>query len=316
MVYCFAYGCTHRTGGKQTCSLFRFPTDEKERKKWVERCRRADREVNSNDRICSCHFPDGNKEQGPTIFVYSKNVGSFPEIPAPKRSKRAKVQDTVSEESPSAVEPGPLCEAAAHDHSYHLQFPESDDVSIGDHAVHIKSVQELERRIEVLESEIQTLKMQKPRMSIQDIINDTDKMLLYTSLSADVFQVLVSMLERMSPFNYYSGWTVTCFSIEDQLLMTLMKLRLNCKDLDLAVRFSTSRATVSNVINTYISVLHEILYEGVLKAVGIPSQLKCKGSMPKSFEDFSSARIAMDATEVIQDVPSDMNCQADRKSVV
>ena len=39
MVYCFAYGCSHRTGGNQTCSLFRFPTDKKERKKWVERCR-------------------------------------------------------------------------------------------------------------------------------------------------------------------------------------------------------------------------------------------------------------------------------------
>lgn len=135
-------------------------------------------------------------------------------------------------------------------------------------------------------------------------------MLLYTSFPGDVFQILVAMLQRMSPFNYYSGWTVTCFSIEDQLLITLMKLRLNCKDLDLAVRFNTSRATISNVINTYISVLHEILYEGIFKTVGIPSQLKCKGSMPKSFEDFSSARIAMDATELVQDVPSDMNCQS------
>ena len=32
--------------------------------------------------------------------------------------------------------------------------------------------------------------------------------------------------------------------------------------------------------------------------------------MPKSFDDFNSARIAIDATEIIQDVPSDMNCQA------
>lgn len=135
-------------------------------------------------------------------------------------------------------------------------------------------------------------------------------MLLYTSLPADVFNVLANMLQRMAPFNYYSGWTVTCFSLEDQLLMTLMKLNLNCKDLDLAVRFDTSRATVSNIFNTYICVLHEILYEGILQTVGIPSQLKCKGSMPKSFEDFGSARIAMDATEVFQDVPSDMNCQS------
>jgi len=103
----------------------------------------------------------------------------------------------------------------------------------------------------------------------------------------------------MSPFNYYSGWTVTCFSIEDQLLRTL---RLNCKYLNLAVRFNTSRATISNINNTDMCVLHEILYECVLQVVGILSQLKCKGSMSKSFEDFSSARVAMDATEIVQDV--------------
>lgn len=109
----------------------------------------------------------------------------------------------------------------------------------------------------------------------------------------------------MAPFHYYSGWAVTCFSIEDQLLITLMKLRLNYRDLDLSVRFA-SRATVSNIINIYVSVLHEIFFDGILKEKGIPSQIKCKGS----FEEFASARIAMDATEIIQDVPSDMNSQS------
>ncbi|KAH3821311.1 hypothetical protein DPMN_123074 [Dreissena polymorpha] len=51
-------------------------------------------------------------------------------------------------------------------------------------------------------------------------------MLLYTSFPVDVFQVLVGVLKRLAPFNYYAGWTVTCFSLEDQLLITLMKLRL------------------------------------------------------------------------------------------
>ena len=105
----------------------------------------------------------------------------------------------------------------------------------------------------------------------------------------------------------YAGWPVTCISIEDQLLMTLMKLRLKCKDLDLAVGFNTSRATVSNIINNYISVFHKILLESILPKVGIPRQLKCKGSMPKSFEDFSSARIAMDATDILKHIPCNMN---------
>lgn len=39
MVHCYAYGCSHRTGGKYTCSLFRFPMDMKKRQEWVDKCR-------------------------------------------------------------------------------------------------------------------------------------------------------------------------------------------------------------------------------------------------------------------------------------
>ncbi|KAH3694957.1 hypothetical protein DPMN_082403 [Dreissena polymorpha] len=52
-------------------------------------------------------------------------------------------------------------------------------------------------------------------------------MLLYTSFAVDVFHVLVGVLKTLAPFNYYAGWIVACFSLEDQLLITLMKLRLN-----------------------------------------------------------------------------------------
>lgn len=45
-------------------------------------------------------------------------------------------------------------------------------------------------------------------------------------------------------------------------------------------------------------------------AVGMPSQLKCKGSMPTSFEELLSTRVAIDATEVTQDIPSNMNHQS------
>lgn len=58
-----------------------------------------------------------------------------------------------------------------------------------------------------------------------------------------------------------------------------MKLRLNLCDLDLADRFSTSRATISNIVNTFICALHEIFYKGIMVRVGMPSQLKCKGAM-------------------------------------
>eukprot|EP00105_Crassostrea_gigas_P041593 XP_019925741.1 PREDICTED: uncharacterized protein LOC109619643 [Crassostrea gigas] len=87
MPLCFAFGCNHMTGSKRTCSLFRFPTNPKERNKWIQRCRRADRAYTANDRLCSCHFKDGVKENGPTIFAYSKYLGCFPDHTKPKRRR-------------------------------------------------------------------------------------------------------------------------------------------------------------------------------------------------------------------------------------
>lgn len=54
---------------------------------------------------------------------------------------------------------------------------------------------------------------------------------------------------------------------------------------------------------TFFAALHEALYEGVISQ-GMSSLLKCKRSMPKSFDCFQTARVAMDATEITQDIPS------------
>jgi len=123
----------------------------------------------------------------------------------------------------------------------------------------------------------------------------------------DVFIVLVLGLQRFE-ITYYCGWTPS-MSIGDQLLLTLMKLNMNCKDADLAVRFNISRATVSNIFNSLICALHELLYDGVLQ-VTFPSQLKCEGSMPKSFEEFGTARASIDALEMTRDMPTSLSLQA------
>lgn len=96
--------------------------------------------------------------------------------------------------------------------------------------------------------------------------------------------------------------------MENQLLLTLMKLRLNSPDLDLAYRFCISTATVANVFKTFVYALHELLIKGIMDQI-LPSSLKCQSSMPKCFEGFSQARLIMDATEFGQDVPRDLNIQ-------
>ena len=134
-------------------------------------------------------------------------------------------------------------------------------------------------------------------------------MLLYTSVPYDVFTFIITILSTFR-ITYFYDWNVTSLSIEQQLLLTLMKFKLNLRDLDLATRFCVSRPTISNVINTFIHVLHELFFEGILSR-GIPSLKKCKALMPDCFTgEFLSTRVAIDATEITMDVPQDLDKQA------
>lgn len=322
-MYCFAFGCNHRSDrhskNDTQCHLFRFPTNVKLRKKWIDLCRRADRDWNEGDRICSCHFEEGCKDKGPSIFVYSKP--KFPDVAdIRKRKKFAEIEKVPTVESTCTIgtcrgsveEPTSVLftaeSSAALDHPYFHPCPSFQCASkINECQAKIK---ELEIEIRTLEIDIERLKKSRPVMSVDAMKNNQEKMLLYTSFTYDIFKIIVATLQRFEPLNYYSGWNVTNMSLEDQVLITLMKLRLNLRDLDLADRFSTSRATISNIVNTIICALHEIFYKGIMVRVGMPSQLKCKGSMPKSFEDFGSARASIDCTEITQDVPSDFNRQS------
>lgn len=141
----------------------------------------------------------------------------------------------------------------------------------------------------------------------EQIKDDGEKILQYTTLSIGVFNILVRMLLRFD-ITYVQAWSVKCLTMHEQLLLVLMKFKLNLRDFDLAQRFGISKTTVSIIFRTLVHALHEFLIEGIMESEhGLPSALKCAQSLPSSFKDFSSARIVMDATEISQDIPSNLN---------
>ena len=89
---------------------------------------------------------------------------------------------------------------------------------------------------------------------------------------------------------YYFGWTVEQISQEDQLFLTLCKLRCNFRTIDLGLHIGVSHTTISNVLHTWISVLHEILCVGMLPGK-LPSVKKNLTSLPSCFSTFSSCRV-------------------------
>ncbi|XP_056004061.1 uncharacterized protein LOC125674560 isoform X2 [Ostrea edulis] len=140
---------------KTALQLVRFPIDAQKRKKWSERCRRADRDCNNNDRICSCHFREGKQDNGPTVFSFSKTL-SFPEVPTRKRKKKSKEagndemdeqskevgNDEMDEQSASCNDHGYL----VHDHSYHMTSDDDVEASMPIQK-QINSVEKLENEV-------------------------------------------------------------------------------------------------------------------------------------------------------------------------
>ena len=167
-------------------------------------------------------------------------------------------------------------------------------------------LQRLADLITVKELEIDALSQGFTAMNISHIKNSDKKMLKFTSFPADIFNIIHSCIEEYPDLNYYKGWTVRSISRENQLLVTLMKFKLNLQDDVLAHLFDVSAGTISNIIHTFTSVLHEIFHDGILKHVGIPSLLKCKSSMPAAFGESSNARVSVDCTEVEFDIPKSL----------
>ena len=145
--------------------------------------------------------------------------------------------------------------------------------------------------------------------SFDSIEGDSTLVQHYTGLpSADVFNVLLQLCARFE-FSYYCGWSVSSISQQDQLFLTLLKLRCNFSHKDLGVRFSVSPSTITYITITWINVLHEVLYVGLLKDK-IPSVSKNRMCLPSCFSNFSNCRIILDCTEIQCEVPNNMESQS------
>ena len=108
-------------------------------------------------------------------------------------------------------------------------------------------------------------------------------MLVYRTLSDHVEDIV------------YRHYKVELLSYEDQLFLTLMKLRRNTPDYELSKFFGVSKGTASNIFTTWINYMHQIW--SLLEIW--PSRDIVNFYMPQGFrkENFST-RVIIDGTEV------------------
>lgn len=159
---------------------------------------------------------------------------------------------------------------------------------------------------EVKQQALNIDKLTKHPFGFSCIKEDENLVKYYTGLSKEFFMLVVSLCEQAS-FKYYYNWTVVAFDLNDQVLITLMKLRLNLDYMDLANRFKTSTHSIGNIVLTFIYLLHEILYQRLMKDV--PSQEKNALCLPNCFSSYRNCRMILDCTEFTCDIPKRLDEQ-------
>ena len=117
---------------------------------------------------------------------------------------------------------------------------------------------------------------------------------------------VVGLVQRFHGSIVQAGWNVEGITLESQVFMALMKVRQNYTHLHLAQQFSCSTATVSNVVRTFIHVLHTLFFKKIMATV--PSLHKNVNSMPESFlPSARNCRIIIDCTDIKVAAPQDMD---------
>lgn len=169
----------------------------------------------------------------------------------------------------------------------------------------------LEAELQQAKSEIIDLQEKKGYLQKHYTVStlSEDVLRMETGLpTKDVFHIVVNYTIRFEQsINYFAGWRVESISFEDQIFITLMKVRQNYTNLHLAQLFNCSISTIANIVTTFIHVLHSILFTDLMTS--IPSRDKNKLSAPSSFSQFGFCRIVIDCTDIEIATPALMSQQ-------
>ncbi|KAL5246013.1 hypothetical protein ACI65C_013421 [Semiaphis heraclei] len=222
MVLCCAFGCLHYNE-RDNCKFYRFPKELKQKKCWIKLLRfvylrRRIDEPGPGARICSCHFKDGKKNNGPTILLHRPHHFIPHHLTPEKKKKRSSTRKKIIMPDDSNI---------LDDHSlYHESISETNTINdISDeplksssnlsvqsknHNVNSSIVVDAENYF--LQKENEELKLKLNNLAIaftyENLSQNDDLINSYTGLPSNaVFMALYNLVKNVE-FNYYLKWTV------------------------------------------------------------------------------------------------------------
>ena len=175
-------------------------------------------------------------------------------------------------------------------------------------------------RIEYLESENARLKKEcsptTTHFRIEQVKHDDRLVRFYTGfityhIFLAFFNFLGPVVHKLNYWGSKEGSRVRNrqrkLDPENQLFMTLVKLRLNLKTKDLAFRFGLSTSQISRYLTTWIC----FLYHHIKELDWMPSVEQVAGTVPCAFkENFPTTFAIIDGSEIFIETPTDLHMQS------
>ncbi|KAK6165462.1 hypothetical protein SNE40_022386 [Patella caerulea] len=276
-----------------------FPKEANLRRKWIVAIRRIQWEPNKYSLVCSEHFTCND-------YISATTLGTCPLV---KRLKGASVPSVFSWTKPVEVSTVNRQHRAVM-RTYRKNITDSpilllsnkDNILVEDIGAEVELVSEdvpdpMECDI-ILETEICDTSVQTDSysyFSVERLKQDNKKMLNYSGCES--YDRFLMILHSLGPaayrLNYYYH-DVRNVSIENQLLLTLVKLRMNWTNFVLADMFEISETTVSNIFITWVNFMYH-----QWKEIQIwPSRDLVRYFAPSDFQrKFPKTRVIIDGTE-------------------
>ncbi|XP_059895294.1 uncharacterized protein LOC132448209 isoform X1 [Gadus macrocephalus] len=309
---CVVSGCRNRRTPGTALSFYRFPRDPERKQRWVDAVNRQGWQPNDGSRLCSSHFISGKQVKNPRSPDYVPSLFSPPapdmrepaDMKEPEDSElrdkqQAQVEaanallflqgqgrDPIQTQTPKEDRPGPETPSSP---------PSADD---GDNeeerdanfargskrgrvAVKEEESVGLEEALGALQNENQALREALEKMSLSEssLRNDPEKVRFYTGLPN--YYVLETVMWLLAP--HMDDTTKTSpknpmrLSKFQQLLLTLVRLRLDLRHQDLAYRFGVRLGTVTRAVRRAVDVMSSTL---VPTAVFWPSRAELRKNLP------------------------------------
>ncbi len=342
MVICAVVGCGNRSG-RDKKSFFRLPCvienqgartkelSKQRQQAWLAKIKREDlrQEQFGNTRVCSDHFLNGapcklydinNPNWAPSLNLVFEETSVSTMKAKSERYERAIKRKRVTAASATSVENScndtdtvnptadTITELSSHPSGYNEVDVQTDLTFSTMFDLPLRSeVQELRSELDRVKADNESLKKEL-KSKVMDLgITEKDfegnnvKVLYYTGLTT------WELLKALYAYTESHLKTQSALSPFQQLLMTLMRLRLNLQGQDLAYRFQISKSTVSRIFLHALNVLFVRLKPLILW----PDRESLRKTMPMVFRKYyPSCVVIIDCFEIFLDRPTNLLARA------